>query len=183
MRWQFCLPVNWAASSTRGAFTENRSWSHLVRHLGEPTVRLRGWRLLDQGIHGGSIATVLRRIYGRPQLRIERFLETRRRRQRLRADAQHNRRRCDAPFLRHAMAPQFNLDITLEKGSITLSGILSGSKSYGAETLTVARLGEDDMETRWNKPPATTPILRGGPKSTVRQRDPQERRDHPWIRR
>ena len=32
---------------------------------------------------------------------------------------------------------RFQLDINLEKGSIILSGILSGSKSYGAETLTV----------------------------------------------
>ena len=160
MRWQFCLPVNWAASSTRGAFTENRSWSHLVRHLGEPTVRLRGGRPTRPGhTHGGSIATVLRRIYGRPQLRIERFLETRRRRQRLRADA-HNRRRCDAHSSATQWRHRFNLDITLEKGSITLSGILSGSKSYGAETLTVARLGEDDMgdpleqTTRYNTDPS-----------------------------
>ena len=40
---------------------------------------------------------------------------------------------------------RFNLDITLAKGAITLSGILSGSKSYGAETLTVAYNGEDDQ--------------------------------------
>ncbi|WPE17752.1 Gfo/Idh/MocA family protein [Candidatus Thioglobus autotrophicus] len=32
---------------------------------------------------------------------------------------------------------QFKLDITLEKGAIILSGILSGSKSYGDEILTV----------------------------------------------
>jgi len=32
---------------------------------------------------------------------------------------------------------QFNLEITLQRGSLTLSGILSSSKSYGSETLTV----------------------------------------------
>ena len=32
---------------------------------------------------------------------------------------------------------RFNLDINLERGSIILGGILSGTKSYGAETLTV----------------------------------------------
>ena len=32
---------------------------------------------------------------------------------------------------------RFNLEINLDKGSLILSGILSGSKSYGAETLTV----------------------------------------------
>lgn len=33
---------------------------------------------------------------------------------------------------------RFNLDINLEHGSVILGGILSGTKSYGAETLTVA---------------------------------------------
>ncbi len=49
----------------------------------------------------------------------------------------------------HSSATQwrhrFNLEITLERGAITLSGILSGSKSYGAETMTVARTAGDDM--------------------------------------
>ena len=56
---------------------------------------------------------------------------------------------------------RFNLDINLEKGSIILGGILSGTKSYGAETLTVVKadpendLG-DPMEqiTRYNKDPS-----------------------------
>ena len=39
---------------------------------------------------------------------------------------------------------RFRMDITLEKGAIQLDGILSGSKSYGAETITVARATEDD---------------------------------------
>lgn len=64
----------------------------------------------------------------------------------------------------HSSATQwrhrFNLDITLEKGSLVLSGILSGSKSYGAETLTVTRVGNDDMgdpleqTTRYNMDPS-----------------------------
>jgi len=33
---------------------------------------------------------------------------------------------------------RFHLEINLEKGSITLGGLLTGTKSYGAETLTVA---------------------------------------------
>ena len=49
----------------------------------------------------------------------------------------------------HSSATQwrhrFMLEITLERGAITLSGILSGSKSYGDETMTVARKGGDDM--------------------------------------
>ena len=38
---------------------------------------------------------------------------------------------------------QFSLDINLEGGSVILRGILTGSKSYGAETLTVSRADPD----------------------------------------
>ena len=48
----------------------------------------------------------------------------------------------------HSSASQwrhrFGLEITLTKGALNLSGILSGSKSYGAETLTIARTTTDD---------------------------------------
>ncbi len=48
----------------------------------------------------------------------------------------------------HSTATQwrhrFNLEISLEKGSITLSGILSGSKSYGAETITIGYSNKGD---------------------------------------
>jgi predicted dehydrogenase len=39
---------------------------------------------------------------------------------------------------------RFNLEVTLQKGTLILSGILSGSKSYGDETLTIARMRNDD---------------------------------------
>lgn len=39
---------------------------------------------------------------------------------------------------------RFNLDINLANGSIILGGILSSSKSYGAETLTVVRADHDN---------------------------------------
>ena len=49
----------------------------------------------------------------------------------------------------HSTATQwrhtFNLDISLAKGALVLSGILSGTKSYGQETLTVHFRGESDM--------------------------------------
>ena len=49
----------------------------------------------------------------------------------------------------HSSASQwrhrFALEIGMTKGALTLSGILSGSKSYGAETLTVTRRGARDM--------------------------------------
>ncbi len=61
----------------------------------------------------------------------------------------------------HSSATQwrhrFSLEITLARGMLVLSGILSGSKSYGAETLTVAWAAEDDMgdpkeqTTRYNQ--------------------------------
>ncbi len=52
---------------------------------------------------------------------------------------------------------RFHLDMTLERGTITLSGILSGSKSYGAEKITVAYASEHDggdpreQTTRYNQ--------------------------------
>ena len=39
---------------------------------------------------------------------------------------------------------RFNLDINLERGSLILGGILSETKSYGAETLTVVRADPDN---------------------------------------
>jgi predicted dehydrogenase len=63
--------------------------------------------------------------------------------------------------LLHSSATQwrhrFNLDITLARGAIVLSGILSSTKSYGAETMTVIWAGENDagdpreQTTRYNR--------------------------------
>jgi hypothetical protein len=39
---------------------------------------------------------------------------------------------------------RFDLDINLARGSVILGGILSGSKSYGAETLTVVEADPDN---------------------------------------
>lgn len=56
---------------------------------------------------------------------------------------------------------RFHLDVNLEKGSVILGGILSGSKSYGAETLTVvtanpmADNGDPrEQTTRYNNDPS-----------------------------
>ncbi|MEO5335347.1 MAG: Gfo/Idh/MocA family oxidoreductase [Magnetospirillum sp. WYHS-4] len=80
----------------------------------------------------------------------------------------------------HSTATQwrhrFSLEITLQKGGLILSGILSGSKSYGAETLTVIDPDDDDqgdpreVTTRYNHDPSwadeiaefADAILRGG---------------------
>ena len=49
----------------------------------------------------------------------------------------------------HSTATQwrhmFNLEISLAKGALVLEGILSGTKSYGQETLTIHYRGESDM--------------------------------------
>jgi predicted dehydrogenase len=55
---------------------------------------------------------------------------------------------------------RFNLEITLEGGQIILAGILSGSKSYGAETMTVAWKSDDgdgdprEQTIRYNRDPS-----------------------------
>ena len=64
----------------------------------------------------------------------------------------------------HSTATQwrhrFSLEITLTRGAIILSGILSGSKSYGAETMTVVTPSGDDegdpreQTTRYNADPS-----------------------------
>lgn len=79
---------------------------------------------------------------------------------------------------------RFHLDINLDKGSIILGGILSGSKSYGAETLAVVTANPDndngdprEQLTRYNCDPSwdeeinafvsniinDTPVLSGSP--------------------
>ena len=66
----------------------------------------------------------------------------------------------------HSSASQwrhrFGLEITLTKGALTMAGILSGSKSYGDETLTIARTTGDD---------------RGDPEEEVRHYD----HDQSWA--
>lgn len=56
---------------------------------------------------------------------------------------------------------RFHLDINLERGSLILGGILSGTKSYGAETLTVVQADPDndrgdpkEQITRYNHDPS-----------------------------
>ena len=56
---------------------------------------------------------------------------------------------------------RFHLDINLERGSLTLGGILSGTKSYGAETLTVVYADPDSDQgdprehiIRYNRDPS-----------------------------
>ena len=92
----------------------------------------------------------------------------------------------------HSSATQwrhrFNLEIALERGAIILSGILSGSKSYGAETITVVYAAENDsgdpreVTTRYNEDPSwrdeiaefTSAILNDSPVGEGSPRDALE---------
>lgn len=56
---------------------------------------------------------------------------------------------------------RFHLDVNLERGSLVLGGILSGTKSYGAETLTVVQADPSndqgdprEVTTRYNRDPS-----------------------------
>jgi predicted dehydrogenase len=56
---------------------------------------------------------------------------------------------------------RFHLDINLEKGSVVLGGLLTGTKSYGAETLTVATVDHEsdngdprEQVTYYNRDPS-----------------------------
>lgn len=56
---------------------------------------------------------------------------------------------------------RFHLDINLERGSLILGGLLTGTKSYGAETLTVVQADPDndrgdpkEQVTRYNRDPS-----------------------------
>lgn len=56
---------------------------------------------------------------------------------------------------------RFHLEINLDKGSIILGGLLTGSKSYGAETLTVVTVDHNndngdplEQTTRYNRDPS-----------------------------
>jgi predicted dehydrogenase len=56
---------------------------------------------------------------------------------------------------------RFHLDINLQRGSLILGGILSGTKSYGAETLTIVRADPEtdqgdpkEQVTHYNKDPS-----------------------------
>ncbi|PIW30981.1 MAG: oxidoreductase [Rhodospirillales bacterium CG15_BIG_FIL_POST_REV_8_21_14_020_66_15] len=120
-----------------------------------------GGILLDQGIH----MVDLMRLFAGEFTQVHSFVSN----DYWRHDVEDNayalmRTEAGVVGMLHSSATQwrhrFSLDITLEKGALILSGILSGSKSYGAETLTVVHAGEDDLGdpkeqvTRYNTDPS-----------------------------
>jgi len=105
-----------------------------------------GGILLDQGIH----MVDLLRLFGGDFTDVHSFVSNDYWRHDVEDNAYALMRTGDGVVaMLHSSATQwrhrFNLEITLERGTLILSGILSGSKSYGAETLTVAWAADDDV--------------------------------------
>jgi predicted dehydrogenase len=105
-----------------------------------------GGILLDQGIH---MVDLLRLFAGEEFTKIHSFISN---------DFWHHDVEDNAYALMQTQSGQiamllssatqwrhrFQLDIALERGELKLGGILSGSRSYGAETLTVVWASEDE---------------------------------------
>jgi predicted dehydrogenase len=121
-----------------------------------------GGVLLDQGIH----MVDLMRLFGGEFLDVHSFVSN----SHWCYDVEDNayalmRSRDGVVAMLNSSATQwrhrFHLDINLERGSLVLGGILSGTKSYGAETLTVVRADPDndagdpkEQTTRYNRDPS-----------------------------
>jgi predicted dehydrogenase len=122
------------------SFSEHSDWRTKREIAG-------GGILLDQGIH---MVDLIRLFTGKNFIDINSFISN----AYWNHDIEDNayvlmRTRDGVVAMLHSTATQwrhrFSLDITLEKGSISLAGILTGSKSYGAETMTVAYAADDDQ--------------------------------------
>ncbi len=121
-----------------------------------------GGILLDQGIH----MVDLMRLFAGEFTEIHSFIEN----SHWNYDVEDNayalmRTECGKVAMLNSSATQwrhrFYLEINLEKGSIILGGILSGSKSYGAETMTVVIANPEndqgdpkEVTTRYNTDPS-----------------------------
>lgn len=121
-----------------------------------------GGVLLDQGIH----MVDLMRLFGGDFNQVHSFISN----SHWGYDVEDNayalmRTSAGVVGMLHSSATQwrhrFHLDINLERGSLVLGGILSGTKSYGAETLTVVYADPDndcgdpkEMVTRYNRDPS-----------------------------
>jgi predicted dehydrogenase len=117
-----------------------------------------GGILLDQGIH----MVDMMRLFAGDFRDVHSFVSNRYWQHDVEDNAYALMRTADGVVaLLHSSATQwrhrFHLEIAMWKGAITLSGILSGSKSYGAETLTVAYAAADhsgdprEQTTRYNE--------------------------------
>ena len=104
-----------------------------------------GGVLLDQGIH---IVDLLR-LFAGEFTEVHSFISNSTWKHDVEDNAYALMRTADGMVaMLHSSASQwqhrFGLEITLTKGALSMAGILSGSKSYGAETLTIVRTAGDD---------------------------------------
>jgi predicted dehydrogenase len=117
-----------------------------------------GGILLDQGIH----MVDLMRLFAGDFIDIHSFISNSHWHHDVEDNAYALMRTSDGVVaMLHSSATQwrhrFELDITLSRGMVVLSGILSGSKSYGAETILIAYPDANDggdpreMTMRYNK--------------------------------
>lgn len=121
-----------------------------------------GGILLDQGIH----MVDLMRLFAGEFIEVQSFISNRYWGYEVEDNAYALMRTADGVVgMLNSSATQwrhrFNLDINLERGSIILGGILSGTKSYGAETLTVVTVDHDNDKgnpreqiTHYNRDPS-----------------------------
>jgi predicted dehydrogenase len=121
-----------------------------------------GGVLLDQGIH----MVDLMRLFAGDFVEVKSFVSNRHWKFDVEDNAYALMRTADGIIgMLNSSATQwrhrFHLDINLERGSLILGGILSGSKSYGAETLTVVASDPDndsgdprEQVTRYNRDPS-----------------------------
>ena len=121
-----------------------------------------GGVLLDQGIH----MVDLMRLFVGEFTEVQRFISNRHWGYEVEDNAYALMRTADGIVgMLNSSATQwrhrFNLDINLARGSIILGGILTGTKSYGAETLTVVTVDHDndtgdprEQLTRYNRDPS-----------------------------
>jgi len=112
-----------------------------------------GGILLDQGIH----MVDLMRLFAGEFVEIHSFVSNDFWRHDVEDNAYALMRTADgAVAMLHSSATEwrhrFQLELTLERGGISLSGILSGSKSYGEETLSVSWADEEAREENGGNP-------------------------------
>ncbi len=120
-----------------------------------------GGILLDQGIH----MVDMMRLFAGEFIDVHSFVSNSHWHHNVEDNAYALMRTADGVVaMLHSSATQwrhrFLLDIALSRGAISLAGILSGTKSYGAETITVAYASEGDggdpreVTTRYNHDPS-----------------------------
>ncbi len=121
-----------------------------------------GGVLLDQGIH----MVDLMRLFGGEFTEVHSFISNSHWRYDVEDNAYALMRTAEGVVaMLNSSATQwrhrFHLDINLARGSLVLGGIISGTKSYGAETLTVVRADPDndqgnpsEQTTRYNRDPS-----------------------------